>query len=189
MEIWKDVIGYEGLYRVSNYGKVNSLNYGNHGFSKLLTPKKNNKGYLWIELRKNGKPKQFLLHRLVAGHFIENPYGYPIINHKDENPLNNHADNLEWCDNSYNVTYFLARHTRKQRNGCRSGVAYRTFDKVAQYDMNGNLIKIWDSCVQIKHVWGKNEHSVRECCLGKRKTAYGFKWAFARENTPQETAV
>ena len=109
-EIWKDIDGFEGLYQVSNFGNVMSLNYGNRGYAKKLTPKCNNSGRLWVELLKGGKRKCMLVHRLVALAFIPNPNNFPQINHKDENPKNNFAFNLEWCTQSYNNNYSIERH-------------------------------------------------------------------------------
>lgn len=184
MEIWKDIKNFEGLYQVSNHGNVKSFHFG----CKQLTPKKNNKGYLWVELRKDGVKKQLLIHRLVAMHFIKNPHNYPIINHKDENPANNRVENLEWCTNSYNVNYFLNRHQRRTRTKLYDGKP-RVEPPINQYSIDGRLIKTWGKCIHVRHEWNKNEHSIRECCLGKRKTAYGFKWAYVHSDKPQENVV
>ena len=113
MEVWKDIEGYEGLYRISDDGKVLSLNYKHRGYPALLTPKINNEGYAWVELRKNKKPKQMLVHRLVALAFLDNPENLPIINHKDENTLNNNVSNLEWCDKAYNFKYWQMLHPER----------------------------------------------------------------------------
>lgn len=92
-------------YYISKSGKVLSIK----GRPKLLKPSKNDKGYLQIQLFKNGKRKIMYIHRIVAITFIPNPNNYPIINHKDENPLNNNLNNLEWCTQSYNVSYGNSR--------------------------------------------------------------------------------
>ena len=112
-EIWKDIEGYEGLYEVSSYGRVRSLgqfvnhNYGGYAYRKgrILKPGLGSKKYLSVTLSKNGIQKQYSVHRLVAQAFIPNINNLPIINHKDENKLNNCVDNLEWCDYKYNVNY------------------------------------------------------------------------------------
>lgn len=104
-EIWKDIEGYEGLYQVSNLGKVKSLNYNKTAKSELLKLRKNTNGYTRVVLYKNRKAKDYQVHRLVAEAFIPNPNNYPIINHKDENKTNNRVDNLEWCTYLYNNTY------------------------------------------------------------------------------------
>ena len=79
MEVWKDIDGYEGRYQVSNLGNVKSLNYRRQGVSKLLTPKRNNSGRLWVELFNEDGKRQFLIHRLVGAAFVPNPDGYDQI--------------------------------------------------------------------------------------------------------------
>ena len=112
-EEWRPIVGYEGLYEVSNTGQVRSLDmyvksksksYRLHK-GKVLSPGKDTDGYLKVCLSCNGKNKMFFVHRLAAQAFIPNPDNLPEINHKDENPGNNSVDNLEWCDRSYNNTY------------------------------------------------------------------------------------
>ena len=116
-ETWKDIEGYEGLYQVSNLGKVKSLNYNKTSESKLLKLQKNSNGYTRVVLYKNRKPKVCLVHRLVAQAFIPNPNNLPQINHKDEDKANNSVDNLEWCTYLYNNTYGTAieRATEKRK--------------------------------------------------------------------------
>lgn len=100
-EIWKDVKGFEGRYLVSNTGKIYSVLA-----KRILKTCISNKGYELACLRnEKGYRKQYTVHRLVALTFIENPKNYSIVNHKDENKLNNCVENLEWCDYSYNNSY------------------------------------------------------------------------------------
>lgn len=175
-EVWKDVVGYEGLYEVSDLGNVRSLNWGKRGFAKNLYLKPHQHGYLQVELFKNGTRKMFMVHRLVAIAFIPNDNDLPLINHKDEDKKNNHVDNLEWCNNRYNVCYSLERHERimpKTRNGKRK--AYR----VIQCDLDGNPIQEWENAREVYRETGMSDCSVTSCCIGKRKTAYGFKWRYA----------
>ena len=116
-EIWKDISGYEGLYQVSNLGRVKSLNYlGHHKevIKKPSLPKKTimkPSQYYKVILYKNGKAKNFFVHRLVAEAFIPNPDNLPQVNHIDHNPFNNRADNLEWCTAKYNCNH--KRNNRK----------------------------------------------------------------------------
>ena len=112
--VWKDIPGYEGLYQVSNTGKVRSLNYRRTGKKQILKQYINNTGYKRVALRKNNKVKWYLVHRLVAQAFIPNPHNYPIINHKDENPANNAVWNLEWCTMDYNIDYSKNKKMEKQ---------------------------------------------------------------------------
>lgn len=108
MEKWKPIPGYEGLYEVSSYGRVRSLERyksNNGGLQlikeKILKPHNTKKGYLTVQLCN----KKFTVHRLVAQAFIPNPDNLPMINHLDEDKTNNVADNLEWCDAKYNSNY------------------------------------------------------------------------------------
>lgn len=111
-EIWKDIKGYEGLYQVSNTGKVKIL-------SKNIIKKttKVPKGYLRVGLTKNGKTKYFYPHRLVAQAFIPNLQNKPCVNHKDRNVKNNNVDNLEWCTYKENNNY---ENCQKRRITSRS---------------------------------------------------------------------
>ena len=104
-ENWKDIEGYEGIYQVSDRGRVKSLNYNHTGKEKILKTRKVKERYLHVCLWKDGEYKFCFVHRLVAQAFIPNPKNYPIINHKDENPSNNCVGNLEWCSSEYNNNY------------------------------------------------------------------------------------
>lgn len=99
-KIWKPIIGYENLYKINNYGEVLSLRS-----NKILKPNDNGIGYFIIQLCKNGKRKNYLIHRLVAEHFLDNPNNLPEVNHKDEDKSNNFVNNLEWCKHKYNMNY------------------------------------------------------------------------------------
>lgn len=100
MEEWKNVIGYEGLYEVSNKGNVRNVRR-----NTLLRLSKNKYGYIQVWLYKNGIRTGFNVHRLVAEVFLSNPDNLPMINHKDEDKTNNNVTNLEWCTAKYNVNY------------------------------------------------------------------------------------
>ena len=104
-EEWRNIIGYEQKYQISNIGKVKSLNYHSTKRNGLLRFSKNHRGYFFVRLSKGCKVKTITVHRLVALAFLPNPHNYPQINHKDENKLNNRVDNLEWCTASYNQNY------------------------------------------------------------------------------------
>ena len=113
-EIWKPVIGYEGLYEVSNLGRVRSVDrlvkYSNGQIhlhkGRILSPGLVHKsGYLQVALCNNGKTQHKMVYRLVAEAFLPNIDNLPQVNHKDENPFNNCVDNLEWCTIEYNINY------------------------------------------------------------------------------------
>lgn len=105
-EIWKDVVGYEGYYKVSNKGNVYSVerkdSMGRKWGGRTLKPIYDNYGYLVVSLHKNGKQKVKKIHRLITEAFIPNPNNYPDVNHRDEEKDNNELSNLEWCDKGYN---------------------------------------------------------------------------------------
>lgn len=185
MEIWKDIPGFEGLYQVSSKGNVKSLNYMNKGYAKNLTPKINNKGYKWVDLRKANKSRCMLVHRLVAMAFINNPLKLPIVNHKDENPLNCEVDNLEWCTAGYNNKYSRERHPErfiKKEIKPKRKYANHTNTHINQYTLDGLFIKQWNNFAELKKELNFHGTSIKECCEGKRKTAYGYIWEFADKN-------
>ena len=165
-ELWKSIDGYDG-YQVSNLGNVRSLNYRGTGEIRNLVPKENNCGRLWVELK--GKP--LLIHRLVAMAFIPNVENLPQINHKDENPKNNTAENLEWCTGEYNRESYLSHH--------KGGRVKKNVISINQIDPSGRVVKQWSDSRTIANETGMNQWSITQCCDGKRKTAYGFRWQYA----------
>ena len=112
-EEWRDIIGYEGLYQVSNLGRVKSFLYYNGTNERIIKPIQLKNGYYNISLSKNKINKKEYIHRLVAKAFIPNPNNYPIINHKDENPSNNCVNNLEWCTQKYNMNYVKLKNKHR----------------------------------------------------------------------------
>lgn len=113
-EQWRPIDGYDGLYEVSDFGRVRSLKFGK---VRVLRPAKDGKGYLKLNLWKDGKRKPFLTHRLVAQEFIPNDTeSKNEINHINEVKTDNRVSNLEWCDRQYNNTYNDIHHRRKKHN-------------------------------------------------------------------------
>lgn len=112
-EIWTPLKNFEGFYEISTYGRIKTVERiiytNNNGYIKqnsfIKKQQKHYRGYLTVSLKKNGKIYKKYVHRLVAETFIPNPNNLPQINHKDENKKNNCVDNLEWCDNIYNMNY------------------------------------------------------------------------------------
>ena len=178
-EQWLGIIGFEGLYQVSNLGRVKSLEKSyvtgrgwiRHQEEKLLKPRKTKFGYLQITLCKNGKIKHLTVHRLVALHFLPNPNNLPMVNHKDENKENNIASNLEWCDAKYNTNYGTARER----------LAKALSIPILQIEKETNkIIKEWFSIMQVERELGIHHSSIIQCCKGERKTAGGFKWKYKK---------
>lgn len=175
-EIWKDVVGFEGLYMVSNYGRVKSLNYNHTGEERILKQGKGGKNvYYKVKLCKDSERHDCFVHRLVAQAFIPNTDNLPQVNHKDENGFNNHVDNLEWCTQSYNYNY----GTRIQR------IAEKRSKSVFQYSTDDKLIKEWPSTMEIQRQTGYSFSHIAKCCRGEQKTSYGFIWRY-KEPEPIE---
>lgn len=178
-EIWKPIKGYEGIYEVSSYGRVRSLDRyvcrGNGTQPVLIRGNMKHPhlhcGYLYVGLNKDGKKKSCFVHRLVAEAFIPNPHNYPFINHKDEVRQNNHYENLEWCTKLYNNTY-----------GSRKGKVMNASQmrRVIQMDMEGNFIAEYPAVKKAAKAVGiRFPEAITMCCSGKNKSAYGYKWKYA----------
>jgi hypothetical protein len=176
LEIWKDIKGYDGLYQVSNLGRVKSFVIMPNG--KILKPSIDNVGYSRNTLTKNKKPKHIYTHRLVAQAFIKNPKNKATVNHKDGNKLNNVPSNLEWCTQKENLQHahktglfnFNKNKTRflKVLKKRRKPIIMLTIDDV--------YIKEFDCA---KYAYEETKiNNITNCCLGKRKTAGGYKWKF-----------
>ena len=165
-EIWKDIEGYEGLYQVSNMGRVRSLRR-----NIILKSKRETNEYERVVLSTNNIPKLYSIHRLVAMAFIPNPNNYPIVNHKDEDRTNNRVDNLEWCTQKYNVNYGtgIAKRARSQSK------------KVLQFKPDGTFVKEWKSINDIERITGYSSGHISRCCRNIRKTAYGYLWKYKKE--------
>lgn len=181
-EIWKPVKGYEGLYEVSNFGNVLSLNWKNTGKQKLLFLKRHTDGYRQVQLFKHGNSRMVCVHRLVAEAFIPNPNGLPQVNHIDYDRANNRVSNLEWCDQSYNMKHSWLNKNRKQRTSWRRKNRPGMSENIIQFSKSGETVRRWESCIAIKHELGYNQTSIWECCDGKRKSAYGYLWRYATNN-------
>lgn len=166
-EIWKDILGYEGLYQVSNFGRVKSLKFGKERILKLT---KDKDGYLIVNLYKAGRIKTVKVHRLVAEAFLPNPDNLPLINHKDEDKSNNIVSNLEWYDVKYNTNY----GTRNKRIG-KSNTNGKRSKPVLQYTLDGKFVREWESYRECKR---NGFNHVSECCRGKLKSCGGFIWRY-----------
>lgn len=135
-EEWRDIVGYNGRYQISNKGNVRSLQ---RGWFIDMKPR-NQRGYLFVVLYDGETHKRRPIHRIVAETFIPNPNDYPIINHKDENPANNCVENLEWCTYKYNSNYGTLRERAVRNNPRRrpvvmlssNGEIEREFESVAE---------------------------------------------------------
>ena len=163
-EEWKPIEGYEGLYEVSNMGRVKSLNYRHTGKERILKGGDDGYGYLCVNLCKDGKANKGKIHRLVAQAFLENPQNLPEVNHKNEDKTDNRVENLEWCTKQYNIEYSQAK-------------AVIGINKVS------GLILEFPSQMEASRQTGTNQGHIWGCCNGRRKSAGGFLWFYADDDT------
>ena len=170
MENWKAIAGYEGIYEVSDLGRVKSLNYNRTGTEKILKPQNNTRGYLQVCLRKYGQRKFLLVHRLVAEAFIPNTNNLTTVNHKDEVKTNNVASNLEWMSVKDNNNY----GTRNKRAGEALSKQVQMFDK-----STGELLATFPSICEAEMITGIAHQNISTCCNGKLKSAGGYVWKYS----------
>lgn len=192
-EIWKDIEGYEGLYQVSNFGRVKMLAHDfempnggiKHYIEKIKPQEVIRNGYLRVKFFENKQIKRFLVHRLVAMAFIPNPNNYPQVNHKDENKENNtvwvnedgsvdfEKSNLEWCTSEYNMSY----GTRKERVS-RANTNGKKSKKICQYTLEGELVNIFPSMSEVARN-GFDLSGIWQCCNDKIKQYKSYIWKYA----------
>lgn len=176
MENWKFI---NANYEVSDKGNIKSVNYRGTGKSAIRKQSISKNGYMRVILSDNGKNKTYFVHRLVAAAFIPNPDNLPQVNHKDENKSNNHVNNLEWCDNTYNHNFGTRNYRANKHKNKR----------IAQFDILGNKIAEYDS-IKIaaskmginvsqlsRHLNNKPTKNVRGKFYYSHSVG-GYKWAF-----------
>lgn len=177
-EIWKDVVGYEGLYQVSNIGNVKSLKYKHSSKIRKLAFHYTRQGYIRVHLTKNKIDKYLLVHRLVAEAFISNPENLPIINHIDGNKSNNIVTNLEWCTHKHNYQHALKMGLLDSRLK-KKNFHLKTARHVNQYDLDGNFIKHWDYILDAAKELGIAYSTIYRCCNGQIKKPKLYIWKYA----------
>ena len=176
-EVWRDIEGHEGLYQVSSEGRIKSLKrtiIKKDGRKQTVkerilkgTPDKD--GYLKIGLYcGTGKQKWFQVHRLVGEAFIQNPDEKPQINHINEIKIDNRACNLEWCTCKRNINH----GSRNER------VAKALGKPIGQYNLDGQLIKVWPSAREARRQTGFDQGYVSAVARGKYKQAYSYIWKY-----------
>ena len=184
MEIWKDIKDYEGLYQVSNIGKVRSLDrvvQGKLGSLRTLKGKElsatdNGKGYLKVALQTNGRStrKIYKVHRLVAETFIPNPLNKPEVNHIDCDKTNNHVSNLEWSTSSENSSHAYNNDLKniKQLSELKE-------KRIGRLDDYGNVVEEFKSVKEacVKYNYNKIDYIAR-VARGERNSYKGIKWKY-----------
>lgn len=164
IEIWRDVNGYEGLYQVSNLGRLRRM--FKNGKVNFLSGKKDKDGYVEVILSKNQTKKFARLHRLVADAFAPNPENKPQVNHKDRNKENNAASNLEWVTGSENTihAYATGRGVHKRH--------------VVQYTKDMRVVALWDSIREAGRSLGIAPNNISSCCRNNLPSAGGYVWRY-----------
>lgn len=189
-EEWRDIDGYEGYYQVSNLGRVRRLerlvdHWRKNGHLRIqpatiLKPNIGKNGRKTVSLCKSGATKRYLIARLVAKAFIDNPHNLPCVNHKDENPANDCIDNLEWCSYKYNTNYGTCKERIAKANGL----------KIEQYTLDGKYVTTFDSVADAGRALGKKPSAIAVVARGggywsrgkfyKAKQAYGYIWKYVQ---------
>ena len=197
-EIWKDIKGYEGIYQVSNLGRVRSLDRidsNNHPLNGvILKPYISNSGYLLVGLYKQQKRDRKLLHRLVAETFLPNPENKPEIDHintiktdntvflNEDGSIDYEKTNLRWATRKENINNPLTKtkmriNARKPSKG-KYGKKHHKSKPIIQYDKEGNFIKEWECANDVERVLGISNKHIGSVCLGKRKSCGGYIWKY-----------
>jgi len=174
-EIWKNITGYEGLYQVSNLGRVRSLR------KNIIMSFSDSNVYSHINLSKHGKRRTFLAHRLVALAFIPNPDNKPCIDHIDGNPTNNHVSNLRWCTMMENQNFPLAIKNKIGINSKDSNYRYKIdrndnpFCKpIIQLDLNFKFVKEYRSMADASEALNIKAYNISKVCSGVKNKTKGF---------------
>ena len=169
MEVWKDVVGFEGLYQVSSLGRVmTTRRKGTQGGLKTLT--ENEDGYYRVKLCKDGESRRWMVHRLVYEAFVDTIPENHEINHIDENKKNNRPENLEAVTHVENVRHGTGIE-RMRRNHYKG---------VEQYSLDGVLLARYSSQIEASKATGVKRCNICWCCLGKQQTAGGYIWRNAK---------
>ena len=172
-EEWRDVVGYEGKYQVSNLGRMRSFARSN--IPRIIVPRCDVYGYVTYPLFENGKLSRKKAHRLVAIAFIPNHENFPQINHKDEDKTNNRVDNLEWCTQYYNNRY----GTKRQRLSHYAMYHAHFLKKVRQYTMNGVFVKEHISSRMAERETNIKHQNIIEACKQNITHSGGYLWCYA----------
>lgn len=165
-EVWENVRGYNGDYKVSNFGNVKSLKHWNGNGDILLKQHLSKKGYKIVFLSKGSFVKTSTVHRLVAEAFIDNPNNLPQVNHINENKTDNRVENLEWCTAKYNMNYGTRTERQVAKNSrpvrcVETGVVYPSIAEAARANPPAR------------------QGNITLCCQKKNGSACGLHWEYA----------
>ena len=193
-EIWKEIEWFDN-YQISNLGRVKNIK-----FDRYVKPLLDNKGYLTVNLYKNGKMKRLLLHRLISIAFIPNPENKPCIDHINTDRLDNRIENLRWCTQkeNHNNPLSIVNHGNASRGrivseeqkknqsekmkGRFKGVR-KSSKKIIQLTLDGIFVRGWDAIKDAAESLGVSSSAIWNCLNGKCqvKSIKGFKWEYKKE--------
>ena len=171
-EEWAVIPGYDGKYEVSSFGRVKRIIQLKHRRKEIINfGTRHHRNYMLVTLYKGKEKKTIFVHRLVAEAFIPNQKNLPMLNHKDENGMNNHVDNLEWCDAKYNTNYGTAieRRTKKMRI------------PVCCYEPDGSFVGEYESLTDAVNKTGVDMSSLLGCCAGRFAHCSGKIWVLKND--------
>lgn len=179
-EIWRECIGYEGLYLVSNFGRVKSLYPSTRIKDKenyVMAPKIDNHGYKRVNLHKDKNNKAELISRLVANTFIPNPENKPMVGHWDDDKLNNNVDNLYWTD-SYENSHHNGKYEKflKAHNDNIENIAAKLSKPIIAINIETGETIDFSSIQSASRTLGIDSGKISNCCNGKRNTSGGYKF-------------
>ena len=198
-EIWEDIEGYEGLYQVSNLGRIKALQRyrraGNTAYIQkehFMTQYDNTSGYKYVRLNIGSDKRMFFVHRLVANAFIANPMSLPEVNHKNEIKTDNRAENLEWCTKIYNQNYgtkkIRTQITRKKLNSEWNALmkknlnhSYGAEKPVLCFMPDGTFVSRYRSINIAAQSIGDCSSHIAACCKGNRRTVRGYRFEYEQE--------
>lgn len=164
---WETVQEYD-RYEVNALGEIRHKNR-----KRILKPRSNPGGYLYVSFNINGKRRNYAVHRIVASAFIDNPDRLPEVNHKDHNRQNNNVDNLEWVSSSANKSHANKLSTNRHSRG----------KKISQYTKQGEYIKTFPTITEAAQEIGLTIGAISNCASGRSKTSGGYIWKFAEGST------
>lgn len=183
-EIWKDIKGYEGLYQVSNFGKIKSIpRHGTRKNMHIISQNYNRCGYKIVNLYKNAKGKTKTVHRIVAETFMKNTLNKEDINHIDGNKDNNNVTNLEWTSHKENMKHARKNHLinisdKVIEQGRKIGKTRAK--KILQIEKY-SIIKQWNSMTEASKATGISISEISLCCNNKKKSVGGYEWKFVEK--------
>jgi hypothetical protein len=191
-EVWKDVLGYEGRYQVSNLGNILAINYKRSGKSHLINQSQTHDGYFRVNLCNGARStkKFYFVHVLVAKAFIPNPENKPQVNHKDGNKANNRIDNLEWVTSKENIAHSIKAGLRIPENHIYpKGDDHYASKPVLQYDLNGNFVRQWDCQSEAARYYKCNPCTITNCMQGRISSCKGYIWRQYTRDYPRKIKV